>query len=152
MRQIREMVLGDIPGVLGVEVEAFSVPWSEEAFLLELENPGALYLVAEEDGEILGYGGLHRVLDIGDITNIAVGENHRRQGLGGQILEQLILVALANGLSVLQLEVRVGNAPAIRLYEGYGFALVGRRPSYYTHPDEDALLYTLELKGMVGNA
>ena len=152
MRRIREMALGDIPGVLEVEASAFSVPWSEEAFSLELENPGALYLVVEEDGEILGYGGLHRVLDIGDITNIAVGERHRRQGLGGQILEQLILVALANGLTVLQLEVRVGNTSAIHLYEGYGFALVGRRPSYYTHPIEDALLYTLELKGRDWNA
>ena len=49
-------------------------------------------------------------------------------------------------LSVLMLEVRASNAPAIALYEKHGFAAVGRRKNYYDAPKEDAILMTLEFK------
>lgn len=42
----------------------------------------------------------------------------------------------------LTLEVRASNVPAIRLYRGYGYGEVGRRPHYYSRPQEDALLLT----------
>ena len=52
------------------------------------------------------------------------------------------LVGRERGLSFLTLEVRAGNAPAIALYEKNGYARVGRRPGYYDHPKEDAILMT----------
>ena len=45
------------------------------------------------------------------------------------------------------LEVRASNAPAIALYEGGGFVTIGRRPRYYTHPIEDALILWREPAG-----
>ena len=46
-------------------------------------------------------------------------------------------------LALLTLEVRASNAPAIALYEKYGFVPVGRRKNYYDAPREDAVLMTL---------
>ena len=42
----------------------FSDPWSENAFRAELDNPGARFTVAQDGaGTVLGYLGLHYVLD-----------------------------------------------------------------------------------------
>ena len=147
MIKIRRMRQEDVPGVLQVEEESFSQPWSARAFHMELESPIAYYLVAEDrEGKILGYAGFWGILDQGDITNIAVRKDARRAGVGRQLLEKLIHLALLRGTARLNLEVRASNTGAIALYESFGFSQVGRRRGFYQKPEEDALLYTLELK------
>lgn len=153
MTKIRRMRHEDIPGVLLVEQESFSQPWSAKAFQQELESPIAYYLVAEDkEGRILGYAGFWGILDQGDITNIAVGKDARRSGVGRLLLEKLIHLALLRGTAVLNLEVRASNIGAIALYEGYGFRQVGRRKGFYQKPAEDAILYALEMKEGIGHA
>jgi len=39
----------------------------------------AKYIVIEEDGEIIGYGGVWYVMDEGHITNVAIHPNHRKK-------------------------------------------------------------------------
>ena len=141
------MTLEDLPGVLIVEQESFSQPWSRAAFEGELASPIAYYLVAVDGaGTILGYGGFWGILDQGDITNVAVRRDSRRRGVGRLLLEKLVHLALLRGTSALNLEVRASNREAIGLYESFGFEPVGRRRNFYQKPVEDALLYTLDLK------
>ncbi len=144
MISIRNMSAKDIEGVLGVEREAFSTPWTERLFYDELENPHTVYYVCLDGEDIIGYGGLWHVLDEGQITNIAVRKSHHRRGVGSMLLENLIEYAKNNGLSRLELEVRAGNAAAISLYKKYGFSEVGQRRGYYRNPTEDALLMDLQ--------
>lgn len=114
--------------------------------LSELQNPPAVYLVAEgDDGTVLGYAGMHCVLDEGYITNVAVLPARRKEGVASAILLKLLARARLRGLQFLTLEVRESNTPAISLYEKFGFAPVGRRKNYYTEPTEDALLLFREL-------
>ena len=106
-------------------------------------TPSAVVVVAEgENGTVLGYAGLQTVLDEGYINNVAVDPRFRRQGVAGQLVEAFLRFGAAR-LAFLTLEVRASNAPAIALYEKYGFAQAGRRRDYYDDPREDALLMTL---------
>ena len=65
-----------------LERECFSAPWSEAMLTEALFDAQASFIVAEsEDGGLLGYAGLHVVLDEGYIDNIAVDPNARRHGV-----------------------------------------------------------------------
>ena len=80
---IRFMRLKDVDAVAAIEQETFARPWSRESFRQELtRNAVARYLVAEEDGKILGYAGAWVILDESHITNIAVREEARGRGIG----------------------------------------------------------------------
>ena len=132
-----------IPQIAALERACFSHPWSEDALRAELWNDSAVVIAAEgEDGTVLGYAGLQTVLDEGYINNVAVDPRFRRQGVAGQLVEAFLRFGAAR-LAFLTLEVRASNAPAIALYEKYGFTQAGRRRDYYDDPREDALLMTL---------
>lgn len=141
---IRYMTEDDIDGVLAVERESFSTPWTQKLFLDEVKNPRTVYFVdVTESGEIAGYGGMWHVIDEGQITNIAVGKSYRGLGVGSKLLEGLINWSKDNGIRVIELEVRAGNTAALGLYKKYGFNAVGRRKDYYKNPTEDAILMDL---------
>ena len=143
--QLVPMDRSHLPALAALELECFSAPWSEAMLAEELYNDAASYIVAQrEDGEVLGYAGLHVVLDEGYITNIAVKAKYRRMGVAGQLLGAFLRFGREH-LAFLTLEVRASNKPAIALYLRYGFAQVGRRKNYYDNPREDALIMTLEL-------
>lgn len=130
-----------------LERVCFSDPWSRNMLAEELDNALAAFLAAlDGTGAGVGYAGLQVVLDEGYILNIAVRPDCRRQQIASQLLEVFINFAQGNRLSFLTLEVRASNAPAIALYERWGFAEAGRRRNYYEHPREDAVIMTREFK------
>ena len=139
---VRPADAGDLPALAALERECFSHPWSENSLAKTLGNGRSLFLLAELEGEPLGYLGMEYVLDEGGITNVAVFAAHRRQGVADALLGELLRRAAALGLATVTLEVRAGNAPAIALYQKHGFVPVGRRKNYYTSPTEDAILMT----------
>ena len=134
-----------VDGIAELERACFSVPWSRESVASELENPVAWYVVAEEGGQLLGYAGMHAILDEGYITNIATSPAHRRRGVADALLCALKACAAERELSFLSLEVRLSNAAAQGLYRKHGFAPSGLRRGYYHSPKEDALIMQLDL-------
>ena len=144
MLNIRRMKPGDLEKVVEIERKTFSEPWTYDSFEHSLESANDIYLVAEEDGEIAGYCGLWGVIDEGQITNVAVAENHRKNGIGKQLLLRLLEEARAKKYSVFTLEVRVSNKPAIALYEQLGFVKEGIRKDFYRKPREDAAIMWLK--------
>ena len=140
--EIVPMDRSHIPQIAALERECFPDPWSQAMLEEELFNPQASFLVAEdEDGNILGYAGLHVVLDEGYVDNIAVEPAARRHGVASALLDVYCRFGEVN-LSFLTLEVRVSNTPAIALYEKQGFQRAGLRKNYYQHPREDAIIMT----------
>ena len=132
-----------IAAVAALEQACFSDPWSEGALAEELTNPHAVFLVAVEDETVLGYVGMHHVLDEGFITNVAVSADARRRGVARALLSHLAQYGAEHSLYRITLEVRVGNIPARTLYESEGYRLDGIRPKFYSHPTEDAAIYSL---------
>lgn len=131
--------------VAAMEKACFSDPWPEGVIASELENPLSLWLVAADGETVLGYVGSQSVIDEADMMNLAVLPEARRQGIAEQLVGELCTRLAENGIRHLLLEVRVSNEPAISLYEKLGFEQIGRRPNYYFHPKEDALILRKEL-------
>ena len=131
--------------VAELEKACFSDPWSLQSITSELSNRLSLWLVAVENGRVIGYIGSQSVLGEADMMNVAVAEAARGRGVGTSLITSLIERLRQANAHRLVLEVRVSNAAAISLYETLGFSVVGRRPNYYYHPKEDALIMAKEL-------
>ena len=137
----RRMTLEDLDTVSELEARIFPRPWSREDYAHELtENKVARYLVAERDGEVLGFAGAWIILDESHITNIAVAEEARRQGIGYGVTRALLQYLSNLGAAYATLEVRKSNEAAQGLYRKLGFIQVGIRKRYYEDNGEDALL------------
>lgn len=137
--------------IAALERETFSLPWDEAAIRGELDNPLALWLVAEGEaggnesveGEarpVLGYVGSQTCFEDADILNVAVVPAARRRGIAAALMRELEARLALKGVERITLEVRASNVPAIRLYEGLGYTRIGLRKGYYEKPREDALI------------
>ena len=142
--EISLMTAADVDGMHQVEQATFAVPWSRASIEAELTNPCARYLVARENGEVIGYAGMWLVIDEGHVTNVAVRADKRGQGLGKELMKRLIQLAADSGMIWMTLEVRRSNKVAQNLYHTFGFVDVGYRKRYYEDNQEDALLMGLE--------
>lgn len=140
MLLIREMEASDVEAASKIESEAFSMPWSARDFLEMVEADYAFYYVAEVDGKVVGCCGIRNIAGEGEITNVVVAADYREKGIGRKMMEYMLERAKENGMGDCTLEVRVGNRPAIRLYESLGFKGEGVRPGFYDRPKEDALI------------
>jgi [ribosomal protein S18]-alanine N-acetyltransferase len=80
-----------------------------------------------------------------ELENIVVAESARRRGSGTLLLTELITHAQRTGGSAIFLEVRESNRSARAFYRKIGFEETGVRNSYYSLPDENAVLYRLSL-------
>jgi ribosomal-protein-alanine N-acetyltransferase len=131
----------DIPAVQTIERAIFLTPWPRNAYHRELsQNRQACYLVLREENGVVGYGGLWKVGDEAHVTTIGVRQGDQGKGYGRALFAALVLRAYTMGARWVTLEVRVTNERAIRLYEAFGFKVIGRRRGYYTDNSEDAVV------------
>lgn len=137
---IEKMEEKHLDQIVRLEEECFAVPWSKNSFLGELKNKLAVYLVAVEDGNAVGYAGMWHVVNEGHITNVAVSPKHRGKHIGSALMEALVEEGKSREMLGITLEVRKSNAAAIGLYKKYGFKLEGIRKEYYEDNREDALI------------
>ncbi len=140
MMEIVKMDETHVAAIAAIEKLCFCDPWSENSIAYELTSRLSYWLVALEDGQVLGYIGSQSVLGESDMMNVAVHPNYRRKGIAEDLVNALSADLKARDNVCLTLEVRASNAPAIALYEKLGFTQVGLRKNYYRNPKEDALI------------
>ena len=143
---IRRMEPRDAEAVAVLEAENFSEPWSANSFMEEIRKESSVYLVVYDDDTLIGVCGLVTACDEGEVLNVSVKKEYRKQGIAFQMLQQLVLEADKRGIKHLTLEVREGNMPARTLYEKLGFVCEGIRPGFYRNPAENAAIYWLHRK------
>jgi len=119
-------------------------------FFMELyRNFPETFIVAEEDGKVIGYimcriesgfSGFSFVKK-GHVISIAVLPDYRRRGVGEALLKEA-LQAMVTHYSVKEcyLEVRVSNTPAINLYRKLGFKIDGVIRRYYADGENAYLM------------
>ncbi len=138
--EVRELREEDIGILAEIEAEAFSMPWTERDFRELLEHSYCFYFVATADSRVAGCCGYTESCREATIDNVVVAGEYRNQGIGQILLGEVIARGEASGVEAFTLEVRVSNAPAIRLYEKFGFRSEGIRPGFYEKPREDAMI------------
>lgn len=128
--------------ILAIEEDLFGAErWTAGMFRSEL-GQGSYYLVArDEDGAVLGYGGLAVVPGAEAwVNNLAVRRDAQRRGIGRELLAALLAEARRQRADTVLLEVAADNLAAQRLYAGHGFEAVSVRRGYYQPSNTDALV------------
>jgi len=138
---IRPMMGGDIESIARIERQSFTTCWNTQAYVTELSNPNAVYLVALYGGRVVGYCGLWVIMDEAHVTTIAVDPSVRGHRVGERLLVEMLLGAQRKGATRATLEVRETNDHAKRLYAKYGFTWVAIRKGYYSDNNENADIY-----------
>lgn len=142
---LRPWKYGDILRISELEKECFpDEPWSFQMLASSFGSEMFYGVVAEDGGEVVGYGGITVTFDSADIANVAVTEAFRHSGVGSGVLLELLAIAKSKGAKKVFLEVRVSNSPALSLYLRHGFKGVYARTRYYSN-GEDCLVMTKEL-------
>ena len=133
MTVLRPMRWWDIDAALVIEQELFPDAWSVETFWAELARVPETrhYLVADDDGVVVGYAGLMTVGRQADVQTVAVAPDQQGHHVGGSLLRAIVDEATSRGCTELLLEVRVDNEPALHLYEKAGFERISVRRGYY---------------------
>lgn len=138
---IRNAEPRDVHDMAELEKICFASPWSEESLYHEIiGNDMALYIVAEDGGNVVGYAGIWLIAGEGHITNVAVHPDYRRRHIGEAIVSTILAEAETAGAVRQTLEVRRSNAPAQGLYAKFGFMAAGVRKGYYEDNKEDAII------------
>ena len=137
---IEPMRNADVEQVGKIERRSYPTPWHEHAYLTEINNRSACYLVARTAGVVVGYAGMWVVMDEAHITTLAVAPEQRGKGIGERLLQALLEQAYLMGASRATLEVRERNVVAQSLYRKYGFREAAIRKNYYADNHENALV------------
>jgi ribosomal-protein-alanine acetyltransferase len=144
--ELRECTAADLAGVLEILKEApEAAAWSAGALDDALRQPETCFLVAVRGAAIVGFLVGRRIADEGEILNLGVRRERRRQGIGAALVKRLVELLQSQGVRRVFGEVRESNVGAVRFYMGLGFQQTGKRPNYYRRPDEAALVLEVKL-------
>lgn len=114
----------------------------EKALLADIaDSPRAIMLVAEAGGQIVGELSLKAISPRRAVKHVAtlgmsVKQDWRGKGVGRALMTDAIAWAPSAGIKRIELYVYVRNAPAIALYERFGFTVEGRRKAFIREGDE----------------
>ncbi len=145
---VRDMATGDLDAVLRLQTTTAEAPqWRRSVYehLLAQSSQEKLLLIAECDGEFSGFVAGERIAGEIELQSIVVDAAVRRLGVGKALLAAFVEKARLAKASRVLLEVRSKNGSAISFYMHAGFKQDGFRRGYYSDPNDDALLMSLDL-------
>lgn len=143
----------DLDALVALERACATHPWTRAHFSDALQSPTTRVLVLRAgarsgERELVALCVVARAADEVEIHDVAVHPDARRCGLARRLLGHALAEAARGGAQAAFLEVRASNLAARTLYGGLGFREVGRRRGYYRAPDEDALVFRLDLRNL----
>ncbi|HTH76597.1 MAG TPA: ribosomal protein S18-alanine N-acetyltransferase [Trinickia sp.] len=148
-RYMSPMTEADLDEVAVIEREAYEFPWSRGNFEDSLRNGYFGICMRHVTGMLIGYCVLMPVVDEMHLLNLCVAPQAQGAGVGLTLLREAVRITRGKQLAGLLLEVRPSNVRALRLYERFGFATIGRRKNYYParrYGREDALVMRYTFK------
>ena len=141
---IRRFVPEDFQEVVKIESEAFS-EHNSLLYMSFYETVGDGFLVAEQDGKVVGYVvGYRSGENEGHIFSVGVKEEYRGRGIGTSLIHAICDIFVANGLRYARLEVRNSNEGAQKLYKSIGFVSCWTEKKYYAD-GEDGMVMKMHL-------
>lgn len=140
---LRELTLADAQRCAELERLLFAgeTPWPAEAFAQEFARPYTFYFGVDDGHQLVGYAGIAMMGPVDspefEIHTIGTDPQQQRRGIGRMMMDNICHIADLKDAPIF-LEVRVGNDPAISMYEAYGFEHLGIRKNYYQPAAHDA--------------
>ncbi|MDO5848258.1 MAG: ribosomal protein S18-alanine N-acetyltransferase [Methanobrevibacter sp.] len=143
---IREFVPADVKRVLEIEINSFDEESYGLNMFLKLHEMGIGFLVAEEEGYVIGYVLFWIKHEYeGHIISIAVDEKYRHSKVGTKLLSHAIMVLNQCNIEYITLEVNENNDGAFNFYKKFNFEVDRLVPGYYSNED-GAIVMKLEVK------
>lgn len=135
---IRWMIRRDMLEVLEIERQSFEYPWSDDELLNCLRQRNCVGMVAEHQGQIVGFMvyELHRTRI--HVLNFAVAPEFRRHRVGSQMIAKLIGKLSSQRRNRIVLAVRETNLAAQLFFRENGFRAVSILHDFYVDTPEDA--------------
>jgi len=133
---IQRATINDLETLYQIERECFTIEaFSKEHIAYLLQNPNTISLVAQTNGEIVGFivGLIHRQdkMITGRVYTIDVASKHRRKGVGLKLLDELERIFVKRGVKICYLEARANNVAALELYRKRGYVEMEKLKKYY---------------------
>ncbi len=147
----RKATADDIDALLRIEERCFEADRiSRRSFRALIARPTAETIIAELDGDIIGYAMIlfRHGTAMARLYSIAVDPDASARGIGGLLLQAAETAAYEHDRPLLRLEVREDNARAIALYKRQGYRPIGRYLDYYAD-HSDALRFEKTVRGGV---
>lgn len=134
------MTENDIEEVMILETSVFLSHPDPDGLKKACMRKENVYMVAENEGEIIAYCTVVTSYETADLCNIAVRENYRKKHIAQMLLSECILQCKSINVERMLLEVRESNISAILFYKKMDFLQIGKRKGYYSQPAEDAII------------
>ena len=134
---VQQATMNDLEILYQIERECFTIEaFSKEHIALLLEDPNSIGLVAQINGEVVGFiiGLIHSAINgtkVGHVYTLDVATKHRRKGVGLRLLKDLERKFVEKGVKTCYLEARIDNVAARELYHKHGYLEVERLEDYY---------------------
>ncbi|MGK2927588.1 MAG: ribosomal protein S18-alanine N-acetyltransferase [Lysobacterales bacterium] len=147
---LRPLSSGDLDRAMEIELSAYPFPWTRGIFN-DCLRVGYDCWGLQLGSRLAGYSVQADAAGESHLLNLCVDPAWQRRGLGRMLLENAVRIARAHRCASMYLEVRPSNPAGVALYAAQGFAVIGRRPDYYSartadgEGREDALVMRLPL-------
>lgn len=138
---VRKFKPNDLKRVYEIENMSFKQSYGINMFQ-QLYEMGVGFLVAEEDGYVIGYVIFWiKYENQGHIISIAVDKNYRRQHAGTELLIKAISILSMLRIDAIYLEVNENNVAAVEFYKTFNFKIDRVVPGYYEDSDGAIIMY-----------
>jgi ribosomal-protein-alanine N-acetyltransferase len=152
---LRKFAVNDLASVTQINTACLPENYTDIFFVDLYRRYPETFVVAEEDGKIVGYimcriemglsnFGLSGVAKKGHVVSVAVLHEHRRKGVGKALVLKALDGMRGYGAKQCYLEVRVTNQEAISLYKKLDFEVARTIHGYYAD-GEDAFVMSVKL-------
>lgn len=149
MIDIRLVKDSDLDSFLLIEEECFKNPWNKEQLLYEFhDNPVNKIYVALDGDKLVGFINYMITFNSATISQIAVTEKYRKQGIATSLFEKMVSTFIKSGddaVEFITLEVRESNDKALSFYKKMGFDIINIKKNYYA--DGENAIYMV--KGLI---
>jgi ribosomal-protein-alanine N-acetyltransferase len=142
--QVRWMVRRDFAQVLAIEESCFEFPWTEQEFRQCLQQPNCLGMVAEHEGQVVGFVVYETPKNRIFITNIAVSPEFQRHSIARQMIFKLVSKMIYQQRHKIAIEIRETNLTALLCFRSLGFKAATILKNFYENQSEDA--YVLQYR------
>lgn len=145
---VRKFRPTDLKRVYEIENMSFDQSYGIQIFQ-QLYEMGIGFLVAEEDGYVVGYVMFWlKYENQGHIISLAVDKNYRRKGYGTNLLAKAIAILFLI-TDTIYLEVRASNRGALEFYKQFRFMVDRVVPNYYEGGEDAVILFLKSRRGKV---